>query len=158
MTEIRGNGIAPFSFLTPFPVVLAFFLILGTAPACQSHGLLQGEESEIKIFVWEDKDKEFELSVGEKFQVNLDENPTTGFEWEIHKPGKPCIVLLSKKYVPPPKDPQVLGRGGTRIFTFKSEKPGRTELELRYRRPWEDEDKFSKSFRLSLKIVDGVAS
>ena len=158
MAEIHGNGIALFRFFTPFPMALAFFLILGAALACQSHGIFKGEKSEIKMFVWEDNDKEFELSVGEKFQVTLDENPTTGFEWEIHKPGKPCIVLLSEKSVPPPKDPQVVGRGGTKIFTFKAEKPGRTELELRYRRPWEDEDKFSKSFRLSLKIVDGVAS
>lgn len=109
-----------------------------------------------KIITHKDNGRGFKITVGEKFQVSLAENPTTGYQWKVYKSGAPFVELEKEEYVEPEEDsakPRV-GRGGTKILTFKAANMGKTELILRLRRSWEDESKFVDSFSVKLKIVE----
>jgi len=111
-------------------------------------------DHKMEIFTRQYDGKEFKIQVGETFQVILPENPTTGHLWTVYKSGTPHISLVSKSFSSPQEEPPIEGRGGTRIFTFKASEVGLAELILRLRRPWEEEGKFSDSFRIKLKISD----
>ena len=111
-------------------------------------------DHKMEIFTRQYDGKEFNIQVGLTFQVILPENPTTGHLWTVYKSGTPHISLVSKSFSSPQEEPPIEGRGGTRIFTFKAAKIGLAELILRLRRPWEEEGKFSDSFRIKLKISD----
>ncbi|TET70367.1 MAG: hypothetical protein E3J56_08095 [Candidatus Aminicenantes bacterium] len=108
----------------------------------------------MEIFTQKHNGKEFKIHIGETFQVILPENPTTGYIWTVYKPGTPNISLVSKSFSSPQEEPPAVGRGGTRIFTFRASEVGLAELHLRLRRPWEEESKFSDSFHIKLKIID----
>ena len=112
------------------------------------------KDQKMEIFTQQHDGKEFKMRRGETFQVILSENPTTGHLWTIYKSGTPHISLVSKSFSSPEEEPPIVGGGGTRIFTFKATKVGLAELILRLRRPWDEEGKFSDSFRIKLKISD----
>ena len=140
------------------------FIFLSGLASCQDHSLrerarerenMKAEKGQ-KIITHKDNGREFKITVGETFQVSLSENPTTGYQWKVYKSGAPFVALKKEEFIEPKEDlprPRV-GRGGTKILTFKVAKVGETELILRLRRSWEDESKFVDSFLVKLKIVE----
>jgi len=121
---------------------------------CLEEKLEVKKDYKMQIFTHQDSGKEFKIRIGETFQVILPENPTTGYIWIVYKSGTPNISLVSKSFSLPREEPPVVGRGGTRVFTFKALKVGSAELVLRLRRPWEEESKFADSFLIKLEIVN----
>ena len=43
---------------------------------------------------------EIELKTGEKFEIVLRENPTTGFRWHLVSNGEPACTLLDNSFEP----------------------------------------------------------
>jgi len=119
---------------------------------CLEEKLRMKKDYKMEIFTSQHNGREFRIHVGETFQVILPENPTTGYIWTVYKSGLPNIRLMSKTFSSPREELRVVGRGGTRIFTFKAVKVGTAELILRLRRPWEGDSKFIDSFLIKMKI------
>ena len=69
-------------------------------------------------------------SVGDKFAIALDSNPTTGFEWEVAY-DEGVLEMVNKEYSLE-KSPGLVGAGGTQYFTFKALKAGATEITFIY--------------------------
>lgn len=72
------------------------------------------------------------------FSVELDANPTTGYQWFLKEYDKNLISLANTTYIP--ENPQRIGSGGKTIFTFKivaKKIPDTTKIILIYKRPWE---------------------
>ncbi|MCX5786563.1 MAG: protease inhibitor I42 family protein [Elusimicrobia bacterium] len=113
------------------------------------------QEKDRKIITQNENGREFELAMGETFQVSLPENPTTGYQWEVYKSGAPFVGLEKEEYIAPEENlsGHIVGRGGTKLLTFEAAKPGEAELALRLRRSWEAESEFVDSFSVKLKIV-----
>ena len=93
-----------------------------------------------------------ERRAGEPVRFSLEENPTTGFTWEVESNTNECEIALERR-----------GRGGkttcgapgnldvtvtSRVYT-----PAR--VEFRYRRPWEKDVEPWKTLRLVVNTVDG---
>ncbi|MFH1725215.1 MAG: protease inhibitor I42 family protein [Elusimicrobiota bacterium] len=75
-------------------------------------------------------------SLGERFSVSLESNPTTGYGWRLARPLDGTVLeLVDSGYEDPP--PGLVGRGGREIWTFKAVGRGRATIELEYTRPWE---------------------
>lgn len=73
------------------------------------------------------------------FVVNLEANPTTGYQWEVVSYDKALLTLKSSVYQRP--DTKLIGAGGQMLFTFTVNKgkthPKSTKLVFKYARPWE---------------------
>lgn len=79
----------------------------------------------------------------DKFIINLEENPTTGYLWSVAKAIN--VKLLSEKYNP--SQPQMAGSGGTKICTFAVENNDKAgQLTMQYKRPWEKKPIKTKSY------------
>jgi inhibitor of cysteine peptidase len=75
---------------------------------------------------------------GQEFSVTLASNPTTGFRWDLARPINTNFVrLLTNEYVRP--DSQLMGAGGNEVWKFRATSEGKTEIDLKYARPWEKE-------------------
>lgn len=74
---------------------------------------------------------------GEEFAIMLESNPSDGFRWQLGRELDEKIVTLEKVEFHEP-DPEMAGRPGEEKWTFKASGLGRTEIELRYVRPWEE--------------------
>ena len=79
----------------------------------------------------------FETSVGKTFTIALDANATTGYGWSQTVNDTSIVAYVGTAYVATPRDPQVVGGGGTDTFTFKAVGKGTTTITLTYARPWE---------------------
>jgi inhibitor of cysteine peptidase len=79
-----------------------------------------------------------ELAVGERATLELEANPTTGYQWEPSaEPDAAVVKVVSDTYVAGGSD--AMGAGGTQRIVVEGVAAGTTTLELRYVRPWESD-------------------
>ena len=79
-----------------------------------------------------------ELAVGERATLELEANPTTGYQWEPSaEPDAAVVTIVSDTYVAGGSD--AMGAGGTQRIVVEGVAAGSTTLELRYVRPWESD-------------------
>ena len=74
-------------------------------------------------------------SNGQEFEVALDSNPSTGYQWLVTGLDESLVMLLEDEYVPP--ESNLIGAGGKQVFTFRALGEGQTGIDFEYARPWE---------------------
>lgn len=77
------------------------------------------------------------LKVGDTFIIRLESNPTTGYSWALAKPESDIVEQVSKVYEPSNTSENIVGSGGTEVWTFKAKAKGQIILTFQYIRPWE---------------------
>jgi inhibitor of cysteine peptidase len=113
--------------------MLALFFLIG----CASHGdqpstaLAGVRENGVLALTQSDNNRTAELQVGERLQIRLPENPTTGFSWAIDENDRRILALDNTAYTPP-AEAGFIGARGQRTFTFTGRQPGEVGLKLKY--------------------------
>lgn len=108
---------------------LFLFLIAAISTSCTTNKHL--------VIIDNDNNQEFILSENEVFEVSLNSNPTTGYQWIIEKIDSSYLYQLGESEYT--SESTILGGGGIETYKFKTLQKGETELLLLYRRSWEDE-------------------
>lgn len=75
--------------------------------------------------------------VGDTIVIRLESNPTTGYSWSLAEIPSDIIQKVSNIYEPLKTSGNIVGSGGTEIWTFKAISKGNTTLTFQYARPWE---------------------
>ena len=73
------------------------------------------------------------LGLNNTITLRLNENPTTGFQWNLTT--SPGLVVTADNYLP--SAPQLAGSGGVRTWEMKAVQSGTQEVKAVYRRSWE---------------------
>ena len=71
--------------------------------------------------------------------VELEGNPTTGYVWGFRIANPDIVRDVTTDYTGAQLDDDVVGVGGTYIFTFEGVAEGETEIVFDYHRPWEED-------------------
>jgi predicted secreted protein len=74
---------------------------------------------------------------GETIAVHLDENPMTGYQWNLQVEPPGPWKLVSSSFLPPPAGR--VGGGGTRTWMLQAVHGGKARLAFQLRRRWGDE-------------------
>jgi predicted secreted protein len=79
------------------------------------------------------------VAVGDRFEIPLQSNPTTGFRWRLtDTPDEGVLKPLGTHYEatghPPGGEPP--GSEGTEVFAFEAVGSGEAALSFGYARPW----------------------
>jgi inhibitor of cysteine peptidase len=82
-----------------------------------------------------DSGSEVAVSVGDLIEVSLEENPSTGYRWEVVSPPA-MIELTDDDYLEP--DTDAVGAPGTRELRFEATAEEAGILRLEYIRPFDD--------------------
>jgi predicted secreted protein len=90
-----------------------------------------------------------ELNAGDNFEINLHENPTTGFRWNLISKGEPVCKLIDNSFNSGDGSP---GKGGSHSWQFLAVKGGFGKIEFAYQRPWEQVKPHAQSFTLSVQV------
>ncbi len=78
------------------------------------------------------------LAVGEQRELSLPGLGTAGYRWEAEVSGEESAVTLAwQRGAPPPDAPPRVGASAPERLRITAHAPGRVELLLRQRRPWE---------------------
>ena len=82
--------------------------------------------------VYTKQDSEIEAVLGEPFIIELEANPTTGYEWEADL-DEAKVELVERQLA----HDEGVGAGGIERFTLRPLGIGETAIVLRQQRPWE---------------------
>ena len=92
-------------------------------------------------------DSEINVQVGDHFVVELEGNPTTGYDWQLtFDPDK--LSLLNQLYKPKGGG---IGAGGVQVSEFKAVETGQTTLRAIYKRSWEPAGIEDLTFNVKIK-------
>ncbi|MDG2182917.1 MAG: protease inhibitor I42 family protein [Mariniblastus sp.] len=95
-----------------------------------------------------DNGKTIAVTLGQKIQIQLDSNPTTGFSWVDQSKSKSVRLIGEIKYA---ASGDAIGSGGVSTASFMSTQPGKSEIKLGYLRTFEDKPA-AKQFQVTLQI------
>jgi inhibitor of cysteine peptidase len=98
-----------------------------------------------------DQGQNFEISQGDMVSIQLEENPTTGYQWEIKGIDDQVVALQNSEYIS--ASGGNIGAGGIRIFTFLAKSEGITQVRLVLRRSWESEESAIEHFEVTLRVI-----
>ena len=92
-----------------------------------------------------------ELAKGDKLELKLAANPTTGFTWVVGSKESTALKSAGKpEYVPDKKGK--VGGGGIQVFTFTAEAAGEVDVEMQYKRPFEKDKEPAKVYKFRVVI------
>ncbi len=75
------------------------------------------------------------MSAGDRIDVSLEANPSTGYTWELVPSEDDVLRQVGEaEYL---AGSELFGAPGRMTFSFECANPGVTELTLVYHRPWE---------------------
>lgn len=85
-----------------------------------------------------DDGKPISMKVGQKLEVTLPGNPSTGYTWILKSVDETIVDPNPDKPAFKQGGPSgAVGAGGTVTWTFLAASAGSTSLHLEYKRPWE---------------------
>jgi inhibitor of cysteine peptidase len=91
-----------------------------------------------------------ELRKGQKLELTLTSNPTTGYSWQYSSPLDTGNIKEIKHYFE--SSSSVIGAGGEEHWVYQAIKPGSLTINLEYRRPWENAPP-EKTFTINIIIL-----
>ena len=97
-----------------------------------------------------DQGKTITIYQGDTVVIELDENPTTGFTWAIHKANEQVLKLINSEYMPAPGG--TIGIGGVRVFTFEAKHVGTAQIELKYWRSFAGDSSIMRRYDITVHV------
>ena len=94
---------------------------------------------------FDDPAQAIHVATDQIFAIEVAGNPTSGYLWEARFDGH-HLELQAQAYEPG----KAVGAGGRETLSFRALKAGETEVLLEYRRPWEQEVRDSRRFRVEI--------
>jgi len=85
-----------------------------------------------------DSTSELLVSAGDRFEVRLESNPSTGYAWLVSEMTTPLVVELQSQDFVAPADGEAVGAPGTDVFVFEAADSGAGILRLEYVRSFDD--------------------
>lgn len=74
---------------------------------------------------------------GDKFKIEVESNPSTGYKWHLIFFNEDVLKLISSEFVS--KLTNQIGSSGIERFNFEAKKEGRTNIKIVYKRAWEEQ-------------------
>lgn len=90
------------------------------------------------------------LRKGDKLQVRLEENATTGYSWTVLNQNPLVCRQLSDEFMGP--NSTLVGAPGIRVMTFEAIAPGDGVLLFNYLRPWEKDRQPAAKVTLPIRV------
>ncbi|MDO5115025.1 MAG: protease inhibitor I42 family protein [Synergistaceae bacterium] len=116
------------------------FVICMLAALCRSGGAEAAESSGAAFAVPAGADVvylEVNAVCGRDFEITLEANATTGYEWNISGELPAALSFVARAYEAPAGE--LSGAGGRERFRCHARAAGEFVVVLEYARPWEDE-------------------
>ena len=102
-------------------------------------------------------DQPVEIHVGQKLELVIAGNPTTGYKWKLESLPEGMAQVGETLYVQDPADgpggPHRVGVGGRFIFTLVAAQPLEGVVKLAYARPWEKDKPPVQTAEVRVRVI-----
>jgi inhibitor of cysteine peptidase len=110
---------------------LIFILLIVFAAAACGNTATEAEK------MYGRSDRNITVSVKDTFLIQLETNPTTGYDWTASVSDETVVSPAGKEYLAEPVDTAIVGSGGVDVFTFKALEKGSAVITFVYERSFE---------------------
>jgi len=113
-----------------------------------------GTKENSQVITENDSGKTISLKNGENFTLNLKENPTTGYSWQLNL--SKSLSILSDEYTQdkfPGEKEAPEGRGGIHSWVIQATAPGSQQVNGIYKQPWMNTTGTEQNFTLTVEVV-----
>ena len=139
-------------FILILGFVLYFVAMEMIAVSCTSGFLIGNSEMKSMIMIRQaNAGQYFTAVIGDTIEVLLDENPSTGYLWEVVKLDRNILVSLESSFFY--TSDALLGSRGIRRFQFVVKAPGETIISFRLIRLWEKDASAIEQFQVTINAV-----
>ncbi|MDD4126713.1 MAG: protease inhibitor I42 family protein [Methanomicrobium sp.] len=132
MRKLSIAGIAAASLL------LAFIAFAGCTGTCYN------------MFYKDDNGTSQEVKQGCIIYIELSENPTTGYAWEMDTGG---LTLVNDEYIPDEHAEGMTGVGGIHKWELSADKKGTYNVKGIYKRSWEETTPEDETWTVTVNVV-----
>lgn len=96
---------------------------------------------------------EIRAGLGEQITLELPANPSTGYSWRIVGTMPSLLRSVAREYEPGQNTGNIVGAGGTEIWTFQAHETGQADMTMEYVRPWETDTPaaLTRTFRITVQ-------
>jgi inhibitor of cysteine peptidase len=130
--------------LAVLTIAFAVFVCAGLAAAYAFSG-----NSNMKVLDDRNNTQTITIKSGETFQIELSENPSTGYAWNIS--ATPGLTIVNDTFVP--SSSGLTGAGGKREWQIRASGNGDQQLSGTYKRSWETISGNETTYSLNIKIT-----
>jgi inhibitor of cysteine peptidase len=129
--------------LIRFLLILAVILLSACAPVSTP------EPSTVQLTEADDGSS-IELHSGDRLEIALSGNPTTGFQWEVKSVDTDILQPVGEQKFEPSSN--AVGSGGSVRLSLEAKAPGQTKLELIYHRSFEENVAPIQTFEVTVTV------
>jgi inhibitor of cysteine peptidase len=115
-----------------------------------STGALRGKKGKRMNLTAQDSGRSLNVALHVTLVIELAENPTTGFRWQVLETGAPVLRLGNDSFRR--GSSAAVGAGGTRVLEFSTESAGAASLRIGYARP-SDPASLKNEFLLHVQVT-----
>jgi inhibitor of cysteine peptidase len=126
-------------------------LILGVATLLLVGCSINRDNDEDRVLTNEEDGQMVEVNQGDRIRIELESNPTTGYEWAVDSTDETILVYEGSAYEA--GDGNRVGQGGIQTLTFQAAEPGQAEIHLKYWRSWEGDASVVERFDVTITIT-----
>lgn len=109
---------------------------------------VSGDGTAAKVFTEEQDGTSSDMKIGELITIKLEENPTTGYSWNLITDG---LKVVKDEYISSAQA-GVVGAGGVHEWTIQASNTGQYNISGIYKRPWENITGDEDTFNLTLNV------
>ncbi len=128
---------------------LSFFLVpYNTSTVTASNSL--GDKSTMVLI--SDSGRTGEVFQDDSLTIQLDSNPSTGFDWHFEQFDQDYLEVIDKSTESLAAGKKIDGAPIIRYWVLKAKKAGTSSIKMSYYRKWEGPGQSIKTFDLTVKI------
>ena len=130
-------------------IELLLILSVNLLIACSTSTMSSSKSSTVRLNEADDGSS-IELRQGDRLEVILPANPTTGFQWEIKAVNTDILHPIGEPTFKPSST--AVGSAGNVTLSFQATSSGQTKLELIHHRPFEKNVPPIQSFEVTVSV------
>ena len=134
-------------------IFLASFVILFQTTLCDTIGGSDNFAGEEMVIVQKEQSGQtITVKVGDIIRIELAEIGSAGYRWYIDNLDARYLELVSEETRKVSEEAKI-GAPVMRVWRFKAEKAGQTEIKMDYYRRWEGVDRSTGNFFIKINII-----
>ncbi len=127
-------------WLLPLILLVALALVIGNVAAMAQNAYSEADNGKI-----------ITVNSGDTFTIKLNENPSTGYSWNLTLGNG--LQLVSDQYTAKEVPSGIVGSGGYHEWVVKAVSPGSYVITGIYKRPWEPVSGGEQAYTLTVNVL-----
>ncbi|MDK2892582.1 MAG: inhibitor of cysteine peptidase [Methanohalophilus sp.] len=109
------------------------------------------DAEEVAFYSEDDSGSTIYAEVGDTFEIRLEENPSTGYQWNLTV--SEGLGIIEDEFIQSPKEEELVGSGGFHVWVIRVNEASEQTIDAIYMRPWENVTGEEDTFFMTISVA-----